>query len=256
MPRVCPASLSSCALATSSSRERPSDLHADVARGDERGDLGELLGVGAHDQQLRARPALSGLGLGRRPGDTDDHAALAHCRHERLGRRAADRVEHDVRVADNLGDVFGGIVNVLVGAQPQHVVAVARRAGADHARAGALGELHREVPDAAGGAGDERRLPALQTAAVEQRLPSGQAGDGNRCGLLVAHRRPASWRSPAPARPRARRTRRAGAKPNTSSPSREAVARGLLDRAGDVVAEHRRQAPWPRGRGAASSRSG
>jgi hypothetical protein len=43
-----------------------------------------------------------------------------------------------------------------------------------------LAELDCEVPDPAGRARDEQRLTALQVAMVEQSLPGGQPGDGQR----------------------------------------------------------------------------
>ena len=51
-------------------------------------------------------------------------------------------------------------------------------AGADHAGAQLVCELHRDGPDAARGAVDQDGLAGLEVGVVEQALPGGQPGDG------------------------------------------------------------------------------
>ncbi len=84
------------------------------------------------------------------------------------------------------GDVRGGVVDEAIGAEVQQVLTVALGACPDDPRAGVPGELHGEVPDPARGPGDEDALAVGEPAAVEQGLPGGEPGDGERRSLHVA----------------------------------------------------------------------
>src|SRR5437667_12503563 len=59
--------------------------------------------------------------------------------------------------------------------------------GADHARSRVPRELNPEVAAPARAAGNQRRLPSFEPAAIEQHLPRREPGHGYRGGLLVAH---------------------------------------------------------------------
>ena len=120
----------------------------------------KLLGAQAHHEQLRPHAPLPGRLLRRPGGDRDEEASLAHAGQQRLGRLAADGVERDVRVAHRLADLLLGVVHVLLGAEPEHEVAIARRSGRRWARTPAWAcELDREVAGPArGGCGRVSRV--------------------------------------------------------------------------------------------------
>ena len=103
-----------------------------------------------------------------------------------LARLAADEVEHDVDVADALLDGLARVVDRLVGAElgQERVLGRARRP--DHVRAARLGDLHRQVPDAAGGGEDQHALSGLDVGRLDERLPGRQPGERQRAGLDVA----------------------------------------------------------------------
>src|SRR5438477_2683252 len=166
-------------------RHRLSDLHANVSTCHEVGYPRELLRLGAHHEQLGAHPALPRGVLRWSVCDSDEHSALAHGREQRGGRVATDGVEREVGAAHRLAHLLLGVVDVLVGTQAQREVAVPRGAGADHPRARHLGELHSEMAYPADGSRHESRLPTDEPALVEEGLPSGEAGDRYRRGLLV-----------------------------------------------------------------------
>src|SRR5919204_561551 len=68
---------------------------------------------------------------------------------------AADRVEHDVDVADRLGEVDRRVVDHLVGAEPLDELPLAPAGGRDHVRAERFRDLDRDVADAAASAVDQ-----------------------------------------------------------------------------------------------------
>ena len=135
---------------------------------------------GARPNSARAGKA---HGLGVAGGERDDDAAAGHALQRGAERRAADALDH--RVVGRV--VAGEVEDDLRGAelaQPAGALGVARHRG--DARARARGELHREAPDPAAGAGHEHAL-AEHEAADLQRAQRGDAGDRQRRGLREAH---------------------------------------------------------------------
>ncbi len=69
-----------------------------------------------------------------------------------------------------------------MGAQAERGVPVGGPSGGDHPRAGLARQLHRDRTHASGGAVDHHRLSGGEPPVVEQALPRGQSGDGQRGG--------------------------------------------------------------------------
>jgi hypothetical protein len=79
-------------------------------------------------------------------------------------------------------------VDRLVSAEGAHGVQALAGGGADHVGAAPARELRREVADTASRAVDEHPLPVLELSVIEQALPGGERGEGNRPTLHVVER--------------------------------------------------------------------
>jgi hypothetical protein len=98
---------------------------------------------------------------------------------------APDEVDDQVEGADGGLEADAGVVDDLIDAQGGEGVVLAGPGGADDLGAKVLGELHGQVPDPAAGGMDQHPLPWLQLGGVDQDLPGGEAGQGQRPGVLV-----------------------------------------------------------------------
>jgi len=105
------------------------------------------------------RPAVGGSHL-RRADDRDQRSARAHQRGGAFEDLAPDDIEHHVDLAGFLQPA-GLQVDEYVRAQPECGRTVRGAAGADHAGAQLVCELHRDGPDTARGAVDQDGLSGL-----------------------------------------------------------------------------------------------
>ena len=153
---------------------------------DELGYPREPLGLGAHHQQFGAHAALalaaSSCGA---PAIVTRTPPSRTAGSKRGGRLAADGVEREVDASNGLPHLLLGVVDILVGAQAEHESRL-RVEPIPITRARQLGELHGEMADASGGASHQSRLPSLEPAPIQQRLPGGHPRNWYRRRLLVA----------------------------------------------------------------------
>jgi hypothetical protein len=144
-----------------------------------------LVPVALADEEDRADVVAVG---GRRHRDRDEGAAGLHDRGRTGEHVTADRVEDDVGLSDGILEPFLVEVDEAVGPQVEHERPDVAPTGPDDPSVGRAGELHRSGPDAAAGAVDDRGLARGQLAVVEQRLPRGDPGLGDRGRLHVVDR--------------------------------------------------------------------
>ena len=118
--------------------------------------------------------------------DGDQQAAGAQDADRLAADRAADGVQHDVHVAERLGEVDAAVVDDLVGAEaPDEVVlGGARRAG--DVGAASLGDLDRQVADAASARVDQDSVTGPTWAVSTRALPGGETGEREGGGVGVA----------------------------------------------------------------------
>jgi hypothetical protein len=81
--------------------------------------------------------------------DRDQQAAGVQHADRTPGDVTANGVEHHVDAVDMGGEVGGTVVDELIGAQARDEIMLGRARGADYVSAASLGDLDRQVPDAA-----------------------------------------------------------------------------------------------------------
>ena len=178
--RLCPES-----LGRFGERVGRTDLGAQVSFVDEAGQLNQLGPVGLLDEVHEAH-VLDGVPAGRRlGGDRDERPAGTKKSRGAAEGRATDGVENHVGLAGQVIDTFGVEPDEPVGAQVFDPLTGLAATGADHPGASPAGELHRGRSDRTGRAVDDHRLPRRQLGAIEQGLPGGEAGPGQRRGVDV-----------------------------------------------------------------------
>ena len=241
-------------------REDVGDLHAQLARLDELGE-GEQAARG-RAPRASSRCARRARGRARRPRDRRRAAARCGCRRVAAppasgARVAADRVEHDVDVAQAGGEVGLPVVDQLVGAE--------RRAGSRAWPRSRSRSRARRAPWRSGRRRARRRPPRRGSARAARAAPARpRPAPARRSGRRAAARRrgrgrapPACGRTGATAPRRTPRTRSAGpgkrGMPNTSSPGANRLAPGptASTTPGHVAAEDRRVVPQPEAAGRA-----
>src|SRR5829696_4074601 len=89
---------------------------------------------------------------------------------------AADGGVDQVELADGGLPAVALDVDEVMGAHLEHALARVGATGSDDMGAGPAGELYRHRPHAAAGADNDHRLPGLEAAVVEQRLPRREPG--------------------------------------------------------------------------------
>lgn len=99
---------------------------------------------------------------------------------------ARDKVEHQIDRIDDLFETLVLVVDRLIGSELTHENHVLGGNGCRDERARGLGELDRQMADAAGAAMDENPLPGFEAAMVEQALPCSDAGKRHRRGFDMA----------------------------------------------------------------------
>ena len=109
-----------------------------------------------------------------------------------FGMVPTHRLQHQIDVADLGGKIARGVVDDLVGAERADEIEFCRAGGGDDIGAARLGDLHRQVADAAGRRMDQHALARLQAAMADKALPGGQSGQrqcGADCGRCLRLRR-------------------------------------------------------------------
>lgn len=145
------------------------------------GKIGQPGAVGFDDEEDGA-PV---LGLhGGWHGDGDEGAAGAYEFGRSLEDVAADDVEHHIHLAD-VPQIVGVQVEERLRAEAERDITVVGSAGADDAGAHLSRELDGDRADAARGAVNEDGLAGREVGVVEQALPGGQSGNGQRGGYGV-----------------------------------------------------------------------
>jgi hypothetical protein len=163
-------------------------VHAQFPRLGQIGEGLEAGVVGSHAQARETAPRRPGAG-----GEID--IATVHDRDQQSARAqhadgaprgvTADGVEHHVRSVDMLGEVGGTVVDQLIGPQTRDEVMLDRARSADNVSAASLGDLDRQVPDAAAGPMDQYSLARRHLSGVHQGLPRGKTRQRQRGGLGV-----------------------------------------------------------------------
>lgn len=95
---------------------------------------------------------------------------------------SADQIQDHVGVSCGAGEVCLGVVDDLLSAQGMQEVVVCRACGGDNVRAPVFRDLHGEMTDAAGCGVDQDRLIRGDIGDVDECLPCGQRGKGQRRG--------------------------------------------------------------------------
>lgn len=113
-----------------------------------------------------------------RAGDPDDETATTHDAERLRQRLAALRVEDEVDVREDLGEVLGGVVDDDVRAELPDEVGVLRARGRRDRGPEVLGQLDRHGAHATRAAVDQDGLAGLQVTHLDERLPRGQPHDG------------------------------------------------------------------------------
>ena len=256
LPRACPDSLDLVGARRVGPVEDLGDDRAQAPQLDEAAERREPFGVRPHDDEARPLPVAGEATERRQHRPAEDHGAAAGGDpdaaaggEERLALlvgRAPGGIEDDL-----VGGVVPDPVLLLVVDRPlgpelphEALVAPARHGGDPGAEGG--GDLDREVTDAAGGAHDERALARLELAELHQRLQGGQARERQGRGLLPGEpRRLGRGARLGGERPlgvaAAARRAEVGHDRIARRERRDLGAHGL-DLAGDVAAEHQREA--------------
>lgn len=133
--------------------------------------------VGLDEEESRAYPRLA-RPVGREAvvqrQDRDQRAARTQGAQGAGAVVAADGVENDVDIAHRRREVLLRVVDELIGAQAAQEVMLGPPGGADHIRATGLGDLHREMTDAARRGMDQHPCAGPHLRGVDQGLPGGQ----------------------------------------------------------------------------------
>jgi hypothetical protein len=117
--------------------------------------------------------------------EQDRHQATAPRQVDRLGEAVApEGVEHDVGLLD-AAQRGPGVVDDVVSTQAADEVDLAGAGRGHHVRASCLGDLDRDVADAAARGLDEHPGPGADVRDLHQRLPRGQSDQRQGGGCLV-----------------------------------------------------------------------
>ncbi len=170
-------------------REHFLQIDGEAAGVDHLPKLLELLPVRPHEHVRRCDSARAEVVVRRRLRDRDDAPVIADRVDGARERLAADRVEDDVDAVRNelaygLDDITDCVVDHLVSAEAEDVIAVALARDADHLGAGIERELDGEAADAARGRVDENCLAGRQSGTEEERLIGRQRRERDRRGVL------------------------------------------------------------------------
>src|SRR6185369_6522774 len=147
---------------------------------------------GAGDPQAPAQH-LTEIDLDVRPAeeaDEDEAALVAQSGQMAVDGAPTDQLDDEIdaapagRCPDLLRQVAPLDEDFINAQRAELLQPVAVAAGGQHAGAELTGELCSEAPDAAGGAGDQHRLPGLQATFDDQVGPGREAGFGDGRRLL------------------------------------------------------------------------
>src|SRR5690349_11329175 len=86
---------------------------------------------------------------------------------------------------DELVEALRGVVHHLIGAELARKSSMARRGSPDGMHPRPVRQLDGKTPNAAGGAMNQDPLPGGQLGMLEERLPCGEARDGDLCRLHI-----------------------------------------------------------------------
>src|SRR6266699_1110264 len=144
--------------------------------------------VGFHAQPRETAPGRLGAGGEidiATAHDRDQQAAGAQYADGAPGGVTADSVEHHIHAVDLRGEVAGTVVDEFFGAQARDEVMLGRARGAAYVSAASLGDLDRQVPDAAASPMDQHPLARRHPSGVHQGLPCGKTRQRKRGRLGV-----------------------------------------------------------------------
>ena len=111
---------------------------------------GRVVGFHAHARETALRrPGVRGEIDIATAHDRDQQAARVQHADRAPGDVTANGVEHHIDAVDVGGEVGGAVVDELIGAQARDEIMLGRARGADDVSAASLGDLNRQVPDAA-----------------------------------------------------------------------------------------------------------